>query len=116
MANKKPSGLGRGLGALLAGLADPPGGLLLGHVIGLNQRLVARGLLHGVQILPLEVVRQTEVLAKKLLAGPAEEPEIPEPPKEVALTSLFQIHASGPFRLVFRRARASSRSFRSSRP
>ena len=28
-------------------------------------------------------VRQTEVLAKKLLAEPAEEPEIPEPPKEV---------------------------------
>ncbi|WP_300603821.1 ParB/RepB/Spo0J family partition protein [uncultured Oscillibacter sp.] len=28
-------------------------------------------------------VRQTEVLAKKLLTEPAEEPEIPEPPKEV---------------------------------
>ncbi len=28
-------------------------------------------------------VRQTEVLAKKLLAEPEEEPEIPEPPKEV---------------------------------
>ena len=28
-------------------------------------------------------VRQTEALAKKMLAGPTEEPELPEPPKEV---------------------------------
>ena len=38
------------------GLAHPLGRLLLGHVVLLHQRLVALGFLHGVQILPLEVL------------------------------------------------------------
>ena len=38
------------------GLAHPLGRLLLGHVVLLHQRLVALSLLHGVQILPLEVL------------------------------------------------------------
>jgi len=53
---QKPHGVGHGA----AGFAHTPCGLLLGHVIGLNQGLVTGGLLHGVQVLPLEVFDQAK--------------------------------------------------------
>ena len=45
----------QGVGHGAAGFAHPLGSLLLGHVVGLNQGLEPGGLLHGVQVLPLEV-------------------------------------------------------------
>ena len=49
---QQPQGVGHGA----AGLAHPLGGLLLGQAVLLHQRAVALRLLHGVQVLPLEVL------------------------------------------------------------
>ena len=56
METQKPQGVGHGA----AGFSHPLGRLLLGHVIGLNERLEARRFLHGVQVLPLEVFHQSQ--------------------------------------------------------
>ena len=49
---QQPQGVGDGA----AGFADALGGLLLGHVVLLGQGLIPHGLLHGIQVLPLEVL------------------------------------------------------------
>lgn len=48
---QQPQGIGHGA----AGLAHALGRLLLGHVVIFNQRLKPGGLLHGVEVLPLEI-------------------------------------------------------------
>ena len=54
---QKPHGVGHGA----AGLAHPPGRLLLGHAVVGNQGPEALGLLHGVQVLPLEVLDHSQL-------------------------------------------------------
>ena len=54
---QQPEGIGDGA----AGLAHTLGRLLLGHVIRLDEGSEAGGLLHGVQIFPLEVFNQGQL-------------------------------------------------------
>ena len=51
----------QGVGHGAAGLAHPLRGLLLGEAVAVHQGLEAGGLLHGVQVLPLEVLHHREL-------------------------------------------------------
>ena len=54
---QQPQGVGHGG----TGLAHLLGGLLLGEAVLLDQGLVTQGLFHGVQVLPLEVLDETQL-------------------------------------------------------
>ena len=50
-----------GVGHRGAGFAHPVGGLLLGQAVVLDEAPVSRGLLHGVQVLPLEIFNEAQL-------------------------------------------------------
>ena len=66
LLHQLPHGRGEGqqaqcVGHGAAGLAYAPGGLLLGEAVAVHQRLEAGGFLHGVQVLPLEVLHHGQL-------------------------------------------------------
>ena len=51
----------QGVGHGRAGLADARGGLLLRQAVFLHQALIALGLLHGIEVLPLQVLHKGQL-------------------------------------------------------
>ena len=55
--SQQPQGIGHGG----TGFSHPSGGFLLGQAVFLNQRLVAQGFFHRVQVLALQILNQGQL-------------------------------------------------------